>query len=87
MAKRLTESHLRELKERIRFNKVVHQIPRDCTVNNIQTPEERREKYAFLRAHGWNSYEARRDRDFQWQNIFYVVSYWEVTGRHNGRLL
>lgn len=44
----------------------------ECTrklCNLWQSPEERREKYAYCRALGVSSYMAMRLRDWQWETI------------------
>ncbi len=57
------------------------QVERCYSVNFVQTPEERREKYAYARSRGMDSYMAARLRDFQWPNIEYVLEYWEEASK------
>ena len=45
-------------------------------VNANQDPEERRRKYAYLRASGLNSYEAMKLRDWRWDYIDWFIDRW-----------
>ena len=44
-------------------------------VNLYQTKEERRDKYAYIRSMGWNSYQAIQMRDFTWSTIQRYIDY------------
>ena len=45
-------------------------------VNLLQEPEERRDKYAFVRFFGLSSYHAMRLRDWHWDRInLFVYAY------------
>lgn len=52
-----------------------------CYVNSVQSPGERKEKYAYLLSIGFSAGQARRWRDWHWSRIRTLVTNYGKGGK------